>query len=87
METAFQVYEDFFQYKGGIYHYTSGMMAGGHAVKIIGWGVENGVHYWTLANSWGTTWGEQGFFRVAQGEVGIDDSIYACTPDVGSTYF
>jgi cathepsin B len=85
METAFQVYEDFFQYKGGIYHYTSGNFAGGHAVKLIGWGTENGVNYWTLANSWGTKWGENGFFRVQEGEVGIDDSVYACTPDVAAS--
>lgn len=84
METAFQVYEDFFQYKGGIYHYTSGMFAGGHAVKLIGWGVDKGVNYWILANSWGPVWGENGFFRVQQGEVGIDDSVYACTPDLSS---
>jgi len=87
METAFQVYEDFLQYKGGIYQYTSGNFAGGHAVKIVGWGVENGINYWTLANSWGSAWGESGYFRVAFGEVGIDDSIYGCTPDVQTAQF
>jgi len=28
---------------------------GGHAVKIIGWGVENGEKYWEVANSWNVT--------------------------------
>lgn len=39
METGFTVYEDFMSYSGGVYHHTSGKQLGGHAVKIIGWGV------------------------------------------------
>lgn len=47
-------------------------MVGGHAVKIVGWGTENGVSYWTIANSWNTSWGEQGFFRIKEGDCGVD---------------
>ena len=36
----------------GIYHHVSGGMAGGHAVKFVGWGVDGGVKYWKVANSW-----------------------------------
>lgn len=46
---------------------------GGHAVKMIGWGVEGGVKYWICSNSWGTGWGENGFFKIKMGECGIDD--------------
>jgi len=55
METGFQVYKDFFSYKTGIYKKTSPFWdyAGGHAVKIVGWGNENGTNYWICANSWG----------------------------------
>ena len=36
------------------------MSLGGHAVKMIGWGVDNGVPYWLVANSWNTDWAENG---------------------------
>ena len=48
VETAFTVYSDFENYVSGIYHHVSGSMAGGHAVKIVGWGVESGTKYWSL---------------------------------------
>ena len=32
----------------------------GHAIRILGWGVEGGVKYWLIANSWNTDWGDQG---------------------------
>jgi C1A family cysteine protease len=45
-------------YEGGIYQQTSDEAEGGHAVRIVGWGTENGVDYWTVANSWNPYWGE-----------------------------
>jgi len=81
VETAFTVYSDFENYAGGIYHHVSGGMAGGHAVKIVGWGSEAGVKYWKIANSWNPYWGEEGYFRIRYGEGGIDDSVIASSPD------
>uniref|UniRef100_A0A0M3HJL1 Pept_C1 domain-containing protein n=1 Tax=Ascaris lumbricoides TaxID=6252 RepID=A0A0M3HJL1_ASCLU len=60
VEVAFEVYEDFLMYDGGIYVHTGGKIGGGHAVKMLGWGVEQGVPYWLVANSWNTDWGEDG---------------------------
>jgi len=81
VETAFTVYSDFENYDGGIYHHVSGSSVGGHAVKIVGWGEENGVNYWRIANSWNPYWGENGYFRIRFGEGGIDDSVVASSAD------
>jgi len=81
VETAFTVYTDFENYAGGIYHHVSGSMAGGHAVKIVGWGEENGVKYWKVANSWNPYWGEEGYFRIRYGEGGIDDQVIGAAHD------
>ena len=60
------VYDSFMNYKGGIYQkeWYEFFPLGGHAVKMIGYGVENGTKYWLYANSWGTSWGEKGFFKI-----------------------
>ncbi|KHJ94250.1 papain family cysteine protease [Oesophagostomum dentatum] len=68
VQASFDVYEDFGQYRGGIYKHLGGMRRGGHAVKLLGWGTENGTDYWLLANSWGRHWGENGgYFRMIRG--------------------
>jgi cathepsin B len=65
---AFTVYEDFVNYKSGVYRHVSGSALGGHAVKIIGWGED----HWIVVNSWNETWGDGGLFKIAFGECGID---------------
>jgi len=83
VETAFTVYSDFELYTSGIYHHVSGSMAGGHAVRMVGWGVDKGVKYWKIANSWNPYWGEKGFFRILRGtnEGGIEDQVVGSAAD------
>jgi len=79
VEASFSVYEDFETYVSGVYVHKTGSYLGGHAVKILGWGVDNSVAYWTVANSWNQDWGEKGYFRIIRGvnECGIESSIVA----------
>lgn len=44
----------------GVYKHVTGSELGGHAVKILGWGTENGSPYWLVANSWNSDWGDKG---------------------------
>jgi len=57
----------FYNYTGGIYEDKTGDKRIVHDVSVVGYGVENGVKYWLVRNSWGTFWGEDGFFRVVRG--------------------
>jgi len=81
---AFEPSEDFMMYSGGVFmqNEVSSFMAplrkGGiewqrtdHAVLLMGWGEELGQRYWLVQNSWGESWGEGGYFRIARG---INDS-------------
>lgn len=55
------------EYTGGIYEDTTGDMDIVHDISVVGYGVEDGVKFWTVRNSWGSHWGEEGFFRVVRG--------------------
>jgi len=57
----------FWSYQGGIYsspQCTKHLLS--HAVCIVGYGAENGQDFWIVKNSWGDTWGEKGYFRMAR---------------------
>jgi cathepsin B len=85
VEGTFTVYEDFGDYESGVYQHVTGSYLGGHAIKMIGWGVtEEGVKYWLIANSWNERWGENGYFRMLRGknECGIDASASTGMPKI-----
>ncbi|CAH8295275.1 unnamed protein product [Eruca vesicaria subsp. sativa] len=54
----------FKQYRGGIFDGECGTDLN-HAVTVVGYGMsEDGTKYWLLKNSWGQTWGENGYMRI-----------------------
>jgi len=67
---AFAVYADFYSYKTGVYHHVSGALEGYHCVEIIGY--SEAEQCWICKNSWNTTWGMAGFFKIAYGDSDID---------------
>lgn len=54
--------DKFVKYKGGIYEENASGI--NHVIEVVGFGKENGIEYWVGRNSWGTYWGESGFFRI-----------------------
>jgi hypothetical protein len=67
---SFDVYDDFFSYGSGVYHHVSGDYVGGHCVEVIGY--SEAEQCWICKNSWGTGWGDGGFFKIGYGECKFD---------------
>ncbi len=91
------VYEDFYYYKNEIYKWTYGGFEGYHEILIVGF--NDSGSYWICKNSWGTGWGENGYFRISYdenvldwyvwnpsllGEFFLDGSQYITSTDIGT---
>uniref|UniRef100_A0A224YDF6 Cathepsin B n=1 Tax=Rhipicephalus zambeziensis TaxID=60191 RepID=A0A224YDF6_9ACAR len=83
VQAGLDIYDDFHSYKRGVYRTHCTKSRGGHIVRILGWGTENGVPYWLAANSWNVFWGDQGYFKILRGnnECGIEEHIGAGLPE------
>lgn len=71
VSVAFEVIDGFQQYTEGVFtsdHCGTGPMDVNHAVLAVGYGVENGIPYWLIKNSWGEEWGIDGYFKMEMGK-------------------
>ena len=62
--------------------YKSGVITGDacgtnldHAVLVIGYGTENGLDYWLVKNSWGTSWGDEGYVKITKSNSNNDPGV------------
>ena len=69
-------------YTSGIYCDDTGDKNIVHDISVVGYGEEDGNKYWLVRNSWGTHWGEEGFFRVCRGSdnIAIESDCAWATP-------
>lgn len=76
--TTLEVYADFMAYGGGVYKHVTGEMLGGHAVSIIGY--DDAKQAYIIRNSWGQSWGENGFGYVSYDDAsGVGDETWSYT--------
>jgi C1A family cysteine protease len=80
MVGGMQVFNDFRSYNGGVYRHTTGEFKGLHAIGVVGY--DDVQQCWICKNSWGTGWGEGGFFRIGYGECQIDTNFAFYDMDV-----
>lgn len=66
----------------GVYKHVTGAHIGGHVVRVLGYGTENGVGYWLCANSWNPEWGDNGLFKIIAGtnDCNCEQYFYTAEP-------
>lgn len=90
--TGFMVFDDFINDYDGKSIYThpkrNTLPLGGHAVVILGWGIaqQDGrtISYWLIANSWGSSWGLNGYFRMEMflPDCTLEQNVIGFIPDL-----
>merc|ERR1711887_323662 len=76
--------DEFDAYTGGIFSQRILFPMINHEISVVGWGEDEttGQEYWIGRNSWGTYWGEYGFFRISMHKhnLGIERDCVWATP-------
>lgn len=68
VSVAFYVSTPFMFYRGGVYNPKSCNGEPNHGVLAVGYNLKEKVPFYKVKNSWGASWGEKGYFRIAQGK-------------------
>jgi len=79
---AISVTDELLKYTGGVFTGPKNATELNHDISVIGYGTETGDQgkkYWIIRNSWGTYWGEAGFFRLERGINNIGIESGACS--------
>jgi cathepsin L len=74
-------HNSFSQYKSGVYNEVTCSKSVDHAVLVVGYGTYQGLPYWLVKNSWGTSWGMNGYVMMSRNknnQCGI--ASYGCYP-------
>lgn len=54
-----------------------------HQIEVVGYGLTDKKEtYWLVRNSWGTFWGENGFFRILAGQNYLGIELQCSSADV-----
>ena len=76
----------FLDYNGGIMSESDTGIDINHEISVVGYGkdIKTGQEFWVGRNSWGTYWGEQGFFRVEmhKNNFRIEEACVWAEPDL-----
>lgn len=68
--------------EGGLLGCNSDPKKADHGVAIVGYGTDGGDDYWIVRNSWGGSWGEQGYIRLPYGINACGIANFATYPTV-----
>jgi len=73
VSTKFETYDH------GIYSEPGTSTVPNHAISVVGWGTDpTAGPYWIVRNSWGTHWGENGYFRIVMGNGNLGIGVNEC---------
>ena len=82
--------DEFLDYRGGIYSEPGPFAGINHIIEIAGWGVaDDGTEYWIGRNSWGTYWGEHGWFKIQmyKDNLNVEQDCQWGVPDLEASGF
>lgn len=71
----------FQSYSSGVITSASCYTSLNHGVLIVGYGTEQGQDYWLIKNSWGSSWGDNGYVKIARSNSSSDNGICGVAMD------